>query len=634
MQQHPLVGLGESEGITHLGAGPTLDVSKAHDLLLRSRKGPEGIPHHSNRLVTDDSDLRMVVPSHRELGPMARVPAGGSLESVRVEGGSFVVGVTETRERNRASIAYAAGASDVHENAIDPGLERRPLLEAIDPAQHADPDVLDHLIGGGIGGHVGPSDASQGRVVLFDQLPERRLVSGAQARDKVVVRGGGIHCHDVAIMERSPKARNLVTTPQLMALSIGQSDPGGRMPKVSFDSLAVVLAVGFLVPLLLGFVPSVRVPAVVVEIVAGIVVGPQVLGWAQADEPVQILALVGLAFLLFLAGLEIDTSQLKGQLLRVAGVAFGLSVLLALIVGGALDAFGVVRDPLFAAVVLLATSLGLVIPVLREANVSESRLGQLVIIGSSIGDFAAVILLSLLFSKDSSDTGTRVVLLVGFAVAVAVFGYALSRHSRGMKVGGILLRLQDTTAQIRVRGSMLLLIVLVVVAERFGLETILGAFVAGVLVGFLDRDGDRTHPLFHTKLDALGYGFLIPIFFVASGLRFDLNALLDQPSTLLKVPLFLAALLAVRGVPALAYRSIVGTRGALAAGFLQATSLPFIVAATQIGIIIGALTGATAAAFVAAGLVSALIFPVISLALARGEARTESGRSAGRSADH
>ena len=178
--------------------------------------------------------------------------------------------------------------------------------------------------------------------------------------------------------------------------------------------------------------------------------------------------------------------------------------------------------------------------------------------------FAAVILLSLLFSKDSSDTGTRVVLLVGF----------------------------------------------------------------------LDRDGERTHPLFHTKLDALGYGFLIPIFFVASGLRFDLNALLDQPSTLLKVPLFLAALLAVRGVPALAYRSIVGTRGALAAGFLQATSLPFIVAATQIGIIIGALTGATAAAFVAAGLVSALIFPAISLALARGEARTESGRSAGRSADH
>ena len=189
-----------------------------------------------------------------------------------------------------------------------------------------------------------------------------------------------------------------------------------------------------------------------------------------------------------------------------------------------------------------------------------------------------------------------------------------------MKIGGVLLRLQDTTAQIRVRGSMLLLIVLVVVAERFGLETILGAFVAGVLVGFLDRDGERTHPLFHTKLDAIGYGFLVPIFFVTSGLRFDLDALLDQPSTLLKVPLFLAALLVVRALPVIAYRSTVGVRGAVAAGLLQATSLPFIVAATQIGVVIGAVTAATAAAFIAAGLLSALVFPVVALAVVRGAA--------------
>lgn len=399
------------------------------------------------------------------------------------------------------------------------------------------------------------------------------------------------------------------------------------MPKVSFDSLAVVLAVAFVIPLAIGSVPRLRVPAVVVEILAGIVVGPQVLGWAHADEPVQILALVGLAFLLFLAGLEIDTSQLRGQLLRVAGIAFGLSVLLALGVGVLLDAFDVVHDPLFAAVVLLATSLGLVIPVLREGGVSESKLGQLVIVGSSIGDFAAVILLSLLFSKDSSDTGSRVVLLVGFAIAVGVLGLVLSRRSRGMKIGGVLLRLQDTTAQIRVRGSMLLLVMLVVAAERFGLETILGAFVAGVLVGFLDRDGERTHPLFHTKLDAIGYGFLVPIFFVTSGLRFDLDALLDRRSTSLKVPLFLAALLVVRALPAVAYRSTVGTRGAVAAGLLQATSLPFIVAATQIGVVIGAVTAATAAAFIAAGLLSALVFPVVALTVVRGHADAPGGLS-------
>ena len=397
------------------------------------------------------------------------------------------------------------------------------------------------------------------------------------------------------------------------------------MPPVSFDSLAVVLAVAFLVPLTLGLAPRLRVPSVVVEIVAGIVVGPQVLGWAHIDEPVRILSIVGLAVLLFLAGLEIDTSKLRGRLLRVAGLGFAGSVLLALAVGGVLDVFGVVHDPLFAAVVLLATSLGLVIPVLREAGATESTLGQLVILGSSIGDFAAVILLSLLFSTDMSDTGTRVTLLVGFALAVGVITLALSRRSTSMRIGGVLLRLQDSTAQIRVRGSMLLLIVLVVIAENFGLETILGAFVAGVIVGFLDRDGERTHPLFHVKLDAIGYGFLIPIFFVTSGLGFDLNALLDQPTTLLKVPLFLAAMLLVRAVPAVCYRSTTGNRGAVAAGLLQATSLPFIVAATQIGVVIGAVTEATAAAFIAAGLVSALVFPVIASGLLR-QASSDSSR--------
>jgi Kef-type K+ transport system membrane component KefB len=164
-----------------------------------------------------------------------------------------------------------------------------------------------------------------------------------------------------------------------------------------------------------------------------------------------------------------------------------------------------------------------------------------------------------------------------------------------------------------------------VIAENFGLETILGAFVAGMVVGFLDRDGERTHPLFHVKLDAIGYGFLVPIFFVTSGLAFDLNALLDQPTTLLKVPLFLAAMLLVRAVPAVLYRSTTGSRGAVAAGLLQATSLPFIVAATQIGVVIGAVTAATAAAFVAAGLVSALVFPVIASGLLR-QASSDSSR--------
>jgi Kef-type K+ transport system membrane component KefB len=381
--------------------------------------------------------------------------------------------------------------------------------------------------------------------------------------------------------------------------------------EVTFTNLAIVLAVAFFTPLALGFLPRVRLPSVVAEIVLGIVIGPSVLGWVEPDTTLRTVSIVGLAFLLFLAGLELDLRALRGRLLRLGVTGFALSLLLAVVVGLALDGAGLVDDALLAGVILCATSLGLVIPVLKEAGESATPLGQLTIIGASIGDFAAIILLSVLFSADEGTTSGRLVLLGEFALFVAVVGLVIGWASRSRRVGDVLLRLQDTTAEIRVRGAVLLVIVLVVGAEKFGLETILGAFVAGAVVGLVDRDARHTHPHFRLKLEAIGYGFLVPVFFVTSGVLFDLDALLEDSSTLALVPVFLTALVLVRGLPAVVYRPLVGRRGALAAGLLQATSLPFIVAATMIGVDIGALQPATAAAFVAAGLLSALIFPAV-----------------------
>jgi Kef-type K+ transport system membrane component KefB len=383
------------------------------------------------------------------------------------------------------------------------------------------------------------------------------------------------------------------------------------MPASSFTSLAVVMAVAFGGRLALGLVPRVRVPGVVVEIVLGIIVGPGVLGWARADEPVQLLATIGVAFLLFLVGLELDLDDLRGPLLRTLTMGFAASVILALSAGYALDGLGVVSNPLLVAVMLTATSLGLVLPVLKESGESASTLGQLVVGGGSFGDFGAVIALSLLFSRDASSTSTRVLLLLAFVAAVAVVVFAIVRAGRSMRLSAALVGLQDATAQIRVRAALVLLIGLVVLAQHAGLETILAAFVAGAVVGQIDRDAMRTHPQFRMKLDAIGYGFLVPVFFVTSGLRFDVRALVDHPSVLARVPLFLAALLLARAVPALAYRGLVTGREVVAAGLLQATSLPFIVTASMIGVEIRALTAADATALVAAGLASALLFPAI-----------------------
>jgi Kef-type K+ transport system membrane component KefB len=392
---------------------------------------------------------------------------------------------------------------------------------------------------------------------------------------------------------------------------------------VSFVSLTVVLGIAFLVPVALGCVPRLRIPAVVVEIVLGIVVGPQVLDWARVDAPVGILSVIGLAFLLFLCGVEVDLDRLRGTVLRLAVLAFTLSVVLALVVGFTLDLAGLVRSPVLAAIILTATSLGLVLPTLREDGRSTTDFGQLVFAGATLGNLVSALLLSLLFSRDTTDVGTRVVLLGGFAVTVLVLTVALNRKRASMPISRVLVRLQDTTAQVRVRGAMFLLLLLVLAAQEFGLAAILGAFVAGAVLSVLDRDGVRTHPLFRVKLDAVGYGFVIPVFMVAAGLSFDLDALLEQPSVLVRVPLFLLALLLVRGVPAVVFRPVLGTRRSVAAGLLLATSLPFIVAATEIGQSLDVITRGTAAAFVTAGLLSALLFPLIADALLRADSRRE-----------
>ena len=386
------------------------------------------------------------------------------------------------------------------------------------------------------------------------------------------------------------------------------------MPDVEFTNLFAVTLVALLAPLLLGLAPRFRVPAVVLEIVAGIVLGPHALGVIDVDLPVQLVALLGLGFLLFLAGLEIDVHRLRGQVLRLAVLGYLVSLVLGTLTGLGLSAAGWVHSALLVAVTLSATSLGLVAPVLKDAGQSEGTVGQFTIAAASVADFAAVLVLSLVFSTEGGSTGERLVMIGLFAVLVVVTGLVIATAGRSQRLGGVLLRLQDTTAEIRVRAAVVLLVAFVALAEQFGLETILGAFLAGAVVGLVDRDA-TSHPRFRIKLEALGYGFLIPVFFVTSGLRLDLHGLLADPSALVRVPLFLIALLVVRGVPAyLAVRTL-GARATAATALLQATSLPFIVTATQIGVATGLMTPVTAAALVCAGLLSVLVFPAVALAL-------------------
>ncbi len=302
------------------------------------------------------------------------------------------------------------------------------------------------------------------------------------------------------------------------------------MSTLSFSGLLLVAVVAFGAPLLLGLSPARRLPSVVLEIVGGILIGPSVLGWVRADVPIQILALLGLAFLLFLAGLEVELERLKGRLLIFVSGGFLLSFGLALLIGFALFLTGQVISPLYIAIVLVATALGILVPVLKDSGESDSSFGQLVIAGAMFAEFGSIILLSLFFSREATSTTTKLVLLAGFILLAAALAFVILRLERVTLFERVLQRLQDTTAQIRIRGAFMLL---------------------------------------------------------------------------------------VRGLPALLYRPLIGTRRSLIAGLLQATSLSFIVAASQIGLDLHLITKASGAALVAAGLLSVLIFPILALTLLR-----------------
>jgi Kef-type K+ transport system membrane component KefB len=386
---------------------------------------------------------------------------------------------------------------------------------------------------------------------------------------------------------------------------------------LSLTSAALVAAVAVLVPVAARLC-RVTVPESVLEIVIGIVVGPQVLGWARTDPAVQVLSIIGLGFVLLLAGLDIDLGRLPRRLLAVTVTGWAASFILALGVGFAPAAVGLARSPVFVAVVLSATSLGILLPVLADAGEADSDFGQLIVTGASVAELAPIVLLSLLFSESEHDVGSRAAMLVLFVVFALAALVALLGIERWKRLSQTLRELQETTSQIRVRAAFALLVAYAAIAARFGLEVILGAFLAGATVRAVDHDPVGTHHLFRVKLEGAGYGVFVPFFFVSTGMALDVHALVSSPATVAKVPLFLGGLVLARGLPAMVLRPWAShLTQVVAAGLLHATSLSIPVVAGLLGVHLGLIPPENYAALVAAGLVSVTVFPVVSLRLLR-----------------
>jgi len=385
--------------------------------------------------------------------------------------------------------------------------------------------------------------------------------------------------------------------------------------EITYGGLLVVGLVAAGSPLLANLARRLHLPSPALEIVLGIVVGPEVLDWVAADDvAVEVVSSLGVAFLLFLAGLELDLHSLQergGPILR----SFAVTLVLAVPVAACLHVVDLADQTAFLAIALIATSLGLVVPILQDSGQLETPFGITVVGNASLAEFGSILLLSVFFSVEGTRPVIESVLLGVFALVVVVVFFGLVRAERSASFSTTVLRLENTSAQLGVRIAVAVLLVFVALSNDLRLETVLGAFVAGALLKLIDPEARLTHERFMAKTEAIGYGFLVPAFFVATGVQLDLDALFATSRSALVVPAFLIGLLVVRALPAVVYWREMGPRRAAAAGFLQATSLSFLIVAASVGQEIGTIDAATSAAVVGGGLLSVVLFPPMALAL-------------------
>jgi Kef-type K+ transport system membrane component KefB len=378
-------------------------------------------------------------------------------------------------------------------------------------------------------------------------------------------------------------------------------------------TLVIIGTVAVLAPIIADIPRRARIATVVVEIVLGIVIGPQVLDIAEPDPFVDFLANLGLGTLFFLAGREIDLRRIAGAPLRLAGAGWVIGLVLGVAIGFGLEAAGVVSDPEVVGIALATTALGVLVPVLRDAGLSATRFGTVVLAVGAIGELGPIVILSVFLATDN-DVASATLLFVFTAAAVVTALLAVNVRPR--RIARLIEETMHASGQLAVRICMLLLLALVFLAVELGQDLILGAFAAGLILGYATRDAPGLEDLW-TKLDAIGYGLLIPFFFIRSGMTFDLDGLLESPQSLAELPLFLALFLVVRGLPTFLSRREIppGTLAPLA--LMAASALPLVVAITDVGVQTGRMASDTAASMVGAAMLSVLIYPALAIALLR-----------------
>ena len=383
------------------------------------------------------------------------------------------------------------------------------------------------------------------------------------------------------------------------------------MDAKGLDTLLVVVLIAALAPIVCGALPKARVPQVVVLILCGILIGSHGLGLADTAS-IKLLSNVGLGFLFLLAGYELDPLLLREQAGKLAMVGWVLSAIIAVGAVAAFGALGYVRDFVPIGLAFTTTALGTLLPILHDNNMLSGQFGRFVLAAGAVGELFPILAISLFLT----NRGEFVALISIAAVCLAaVLLISLPRVIGAARLHAVVEQGRRATAQTTLRLSIVLLLLLLVAAQHFGLDAVLGAMLAGMVLRTWTRRMDVDVRPLEEKLDAVGYGFFIPIFFITSGMTLDIQSIAKNP---LRLVVFFVLLLVIRGLPSLViYRNALPVRQRVEITFITATTMPLLIALAEIGLSDGVMIPANAAAMVGAGVLSVLVFPSVAAALSR-----------------
>jgi len=362
----------------------------------------------------------------------------------------------------------------------------------------------------------------------------------------------------------------------------------------------------------LAFDRGLILPAVVLELLFGILIGPQVLG-LKPGGAISFFSDLGLGLLFFFAGYEIDVRRILGRPLRLGALGWVLSLALAYSIGGALAAAGLVLSLLYTGSALATTAMGMLIPILSDTGDLDTRFGTYLLGAGAAGEFGPILLVTLVLSAQSTLHNALILLaFVGLAIVVAIFAVRSSNRTLPLFE-----RTLENSSQLAVRWILVLVFALALLASELGLDLLLGGFAAGLITRQMLADTEM--PGFDSKLTAVAFGVFVPFFFIASGMKLDVSALFESGSGVLKMFTFLVLFVVVRGIPALVlYRGVLGRRDRTALALLSSTQLPLVLAITTLATSSGHMRPSTAAALVGAAVLSTLIFPIVGERLRRG----------------